>query len=174
MMLSKNKSLYHSKEFRLKIIDEIVYPSIERQLNNSLIWKNKWKKIYQHMDFMSQIILGFATIFDFSESYFDYKWLALIGGSLGVISLILNRFSTFAKKETTEKEYEVEILVKYYKDAFNISLEDFINQNQIYKSRRNSVVSNLHNNVNEEYEYFNDKNTKDNNEYNIEIPEEKS
>lgn len=91
-----------------KLIDEAYY----RDLKYNLTSKSRWKFIGDVSETLSQICVGTSSVLAFASGFFeDIDILAFVAGTVGVGSLVLLQFSSYAMKESSERTQQVNVIL---------------------------------------------------------------
>tara|TARA_B110000967_G_C18814753_1_gene525543 strand:+ start:286 stop:828 length:543 start_codon:yes stop_codon:yes gene_type:complete len=86
--------------------------TIEFDIKDSITWRFLWRKGGNISEGLSLIASLSSTVLSFSSGAFNNTTLAFIAGCLGSISIALMRASSYALKESIEREDQLNILLE--------------------------------------------------------------
>ncbi len=92
-----------NEEFKNKITNELVLPAYKKNIEDTIRGMYLWRKIANYSEGFSSILIGMATILSFSSGIYSLKILTFFAGCAGTVSLALKGFSTYANKESKER-----------------------------------------------------------------------
>jgi len=92
-----------SRTFRTQIMKQYIRPRMEKDITNSISWRDKWGKISNVFFSFAEILCIIQTVLAFSASSYDLKLISYLAGMLGVLSISFNRFGTYARNASSEK-----------------------------------------------------------------------
>ena len=92
-----------SRTFRTQIMKQYIRPRMEKDINDSISWRDKWGKISNVFFSFAEILCIIQTVLAFSASSYDLKLISYLAGMLGVLSISFNRFGTYARNASSEK-----------------------------------------------------------------------
>jgi hypothetical protein len=111
MSLEYNTQL--SIELRRLIEENIINPDIINETAELISSRYKWRKVSNITEVLANIFLGTTTILAFTSGIYEYKILSFFTGCTSTIALVLLRFSTYANKESTERNTLLTKLLNY-------------------------------------------------------------
>lgn len=107
---------YHiidSRKLRRRIIENKIYPAYEKEIDEGLIWRNKWAKISSCFFTLTFLIMSVSTIVSFSAPQFpEIGIISYSAGCLGVIALISDRFAHYCSSQSTSNTKRVNMLMR--------------------------------------------------------------
>jgi hypothetical protein len=92
-----------SKTFRTQIMKQYIRPRMERDIKDSITWRDKWGTISNIFFSFSELLCIIQTVMAFTASSYDLKLLSFLAGMLGVLGISFNRFATYARNASSEK-----------------------------------------------------------------------
>ena len=92
-------------------IKKTLNQTIEFDITDTIRWRFIWRKGGDITEAMALITSLISTVLSFSAGVFDYTYLAFAAGCLGSISLALLRATSYAMKESKEREEQLNILL---------------------------------------------------------------
>lgn len=104
-------SEYLYDETREKIKSQL-NKTIEFDIKDTITWRFLWRKSGNIAEGLSLLASLSATVLSFSSGAFNNTTLAFVAGCLGSISLALMRASSYALKESIEREEQLNILLE--------------------------------------------------------------
>lgn len=102
----------NNKEIKDKIKKELVDPSYFRDVKYNLDSRFRWKFIGDLSEGISQLLILSCTMLAFSSGFFDIRALSYVSGALGIGSLSLLRFSSYAMSESRERTWQSNVILK--------------------------------------------------------------
>jgi len=103
-------SEYLYSETRNKI-KKTLNKTIEFDIADTIRWRFIWRKGGNITEALALLTSLISTVLSFSAGVFDYTYLAFAAGCLGSISLALLRATSYAMKESKEREEQLNILL---------------------------------------------------------------
>jgi hypothetical protein len=92
-----------SRTFRTQIMKQYIRPRMEKDINDSIAWRDKWGKIANVFFSFAEILCIIQTVLAFTASSYDLKLISYLAGMLGVLSISFNRFGTYSRNASSEK-----------------------------------------------------------------------
>ena len=102
-----SKSNIFPKEFKQDIVNDLLLPYYKQDILQTINSRNRWSYVSNVCLTISTILIGTSSIFSFSSTSYPNYGLSFIGGSLGVISLVLKEFSSYANKKDHKETLQV-------------------------------------------------------------------
>jgi hypothetical protein len=90
----------------------VLQASIERDVNDLIYWKFRFRKLGDFCESISQLTTLSATVVAFYAGYDDNSFLSFIAGSLGSVSLALLKASSYSHDEARERTKQLNILLQ--------------------------------------------------------------
>ena len=108
-------SLSHTSEFLYnktrESIKKRLNKTIEFDIADTIRWRFLWRKGGNITEGLSLITSLISTVLSFSAGAFNHTTLAFAAGCLGSVSLALMRATSYALKESKEREEQLNILL---------------------------------------------------------------
>jgi hypothetical protein len=82
---------------------EILEEKYKQNVNDLANSKYRWRKYGNACECFAKILIGAGIIITYCESYFNTRYLALVGGALGTIGIVMREFSQYASNESKER-----------------------------------------------------------------------
>ena len=118
-----------NSELALKIKNELIDKNYYDEVNENIIWRNRWKRISDISETSAHILTGIAAILSFAAGFFNSEYYSFTAGGVGTTSLVLTKFSNYAMSESKERTSNVnKILNKLGLDGLTDNIE-IINKN---------------------------------------------
>jgi hypothetical protein len=113
MGIFASKILYENeKDLKKYIFDNFIRPAYIQDIQDTLEWRYKWRKIGDYLIVISQLLTILAAILAFSDSYFQIKYLAFISGCLSLLAVFSSQRSDSAYKASETCTKETNIILK--------------------------------------------------------------
>lgn len=100
-----------SKTFRTHIMKDYIRPRMEKDIKESVLWRDKWAKISNIFFSFSEILCIIQTVMAFTASSYDLKLISFLAGMLGLLCISFNRFATYARNASSEKTSQLNELL---------------------------------------------------------------
>lgn len=109
---------YSSLAYKIKkeLVDNTYYNDVKKNLKG----RSNWKYVADIFEVFSKIFIGLASVLAFASGFFGYTYMSFISGCLSILSLIFLQFSSYAMKESKERN---EIVNKIFK---KIGLDEMV------------------------------------------------
>ena len=91
-----------NKLFAAEVVDQIINPSIKKELHTMSKWRLRWHSYSNGFEFGSTLLMGAAIILSTSAGFYNYQFLSFLSGSASAVALVLQRFSKYAQHESGE------------------------------------------------------------------------
>lgn len=85
--------------------------TIVRDINDTIRWRFWWRKCGNYFEFLSLVTSLISTVMAFSAGSFDNAYLAFVAGCLGSISLAFMKATSYAMKESKERNEQLNIIL---------------------------------------------------------------
>ena len=85
--------------------------TIVRDINDTIRWRFLFRKCGNYFEFLSLVTSLISTVFAFSAGSFDNTYLAFVAGCLGSISLAFMKATSYAMKESKERNEQLNIIL---------------------------------------------------------------
>lgn len=85
--------------------------TIVRDINDTIRWRFLFRKCGNYFEFLSLVTSLISTVFAFSAGSFDNPYLAFVAGCLGSISLAFMKATSYAMKESKERNEQLNIIL---------------------------------------------------------------
>jgi hypothetical protein len=108
-----NYHIIDSRLIRKRVIENKLYPTYEEEINDGLIWRNRWTKISSCFFTITFIVMATSTIISFSAPQFpDVHIMSYLAGCFGVFALMCDRFAHFCNVQSSNNTKIVNMLMK--------------------------------------------------------------
>jgi hypothetical protein len=101
-----------NNEFKNSIINELILPSFHRDIKYIILTKTYWSTVSKICLTLSTILIGVSSIVSFSSSSYPNSYLNYYAGVIGVISIVMKEFASFANNQDHLKTIEVNDILK--------------------------------------------------------------
>ena len=130
------------------LIDNTYYNDVKRNLRG----RKYWKLLGDLFELLSKITLAVSVVLTFAAGFYEYELMSFISGCLGISALILLHLSSYAMKESKERNETVNKILRKVglNDIVDISTEP--NTDDLIKYQPK-----LENNESDKIVKFNDK-----------------
>jgi len=85
--------------------------TIVRDINDTIRWRFLFRKCGNYFEFLSLVTSLISTVFAFSAGSFDNPYLAFTAGCLGSVSLAFMKATSYAMKESKERNEQLNIIL---------------------------------------------------------------
>lgn len=85
--------------------------TIVRDINDTIRWRFWWRKSGNYFEFLSLVTSLISTVMAFSAGSFDNAYLAFVAGCLGSVSLAFMKATSYAMKESKERNEQLNIIL---------------------------------------------------------------
>ena len=94
----------HLGELQQVIEEQVINPSIHNEIKSLVSSREYWRKIANITETLGNIFIAISTMFAFASGiYQQEKSLAFTAGCINTTSLALLKFSSYAGKESRER-----------------------------------------------------------------------
>lgn len=100
-----------SPELISKIQTDLIDVSYYDDIRFNLKSKSVWKFVGDGSEVLAHVATGAASILAFSTGFFDNYVLSYVAGCLGIVALVLAKFSSYAMGESRERTEQVNKLL---------------------------------------------------------------
>lgn len=108
-----NYHIIDSRIIRKRVIEDKLYPTYEKEINDGLIWRNRWTKISSCFFTVTFVVMATSTIISFSSPQFpDVQIISYLAGCFGVVALMCDRFAHFCNAQSSNNTKIVNMLMK--------------------------------------------------------------
>lgn len=112
---SEEATMTHTSEFLYNKTRESIKKKLNRtiefDITDTIRWRFIWRKMGDIMEGLSLVTSLVSTVLSFSAGAFDTTNLAFAAGVSGSLSLALMRATSYALKESKEREEQLNILL---------------------------------------------------------------
>ena len=109
---SKPKEILNDEDFKNFITQTYVRPAYINDISDTLLWRQRWRRIGNYLLILSQITAICASILAFSESYFKIGYLSFISGCVSLLSIFFGQRADFSYKESEKRTNEANVILK--------------------------------------------------------------
>ncbi len=102
-----------STDVKQYILHSLVEPSIKLDVQEMIDNKRRYRITGQAFETISKILLASAGILSFSSGYFNNPILSFVAGSVSTVSLACLQFSSYAYKESKERNKHLNSILKW-------------------------------------------------------------
>jgi hypothetical protein len=104
-----------SDEEANNIIKNIIVPNIVKDIKQLSSTPRTWRNISNFTQTLSHISAAVGIVFSFCSAAYGITDWGIYGGIASTLSVILNKFSDYAKKESKERTEELNIILTQFK-----------------------------------------------------------
>lgn len=138
----ENYHIIDSRIIRKLIIEKKLYPTYENEIDDGLLWRNRWSKMASCFFTVTFIVMAASTIISFSAPQFpDIHIISYLAGCFGVVALMCDRFAHFCSMQSSNNTKRVNMLMK------SIGINDTIPDAETVSGKSN--IDDLKNVINE-------------------------
>lgn len=114
LILTETKTIEQKKI--IDIIKNKINTYMLKDIDDILNWRYRWRLVKTITETLSHLCVFSITILSFGSAYFgdeNSNW-GFFNGLVGVLSIGLNRFSSYAKKQSKKKTEQVNKILESY------------------------------------------------------------
>ena len=114
LVLTETKTVEEKKI--IDIIKNKINTYMLKDIDDILNWRYRWRLVKTITETLSHLCIFSITILSFGSAYFgdeNSNW-GFFNGLVGVLSIGLNRFSSYAKKQSKKKTEQVNKILESY------------------------------------------------------------
>lgn len=122
-------------DLREYVENEVICPEVTREISQLIKTRDKWKIVCNVTEISGHICTAIATVLAFSSGVYSYEVLSYLAGCINIISLVLLRFSSYAEKESRNRNERLNaIYVKLNIPSSTGTLHTIRNNNNISRN----------------------------------------
>ncbi|MHB1952720.1 MAG: hypothetical protein ACYCOU_03140 [Sulfobacillus sp.] len=103
---SSSLSKVNSSLLKNQIVREILRPAYVKDVEDSVVWRFRWRKIAHSLDGIAKFCGGACTVLAFAAAVGTWSALSFASGCCGTLGIVLLQYSSYAHKEAREKTIE--------------------------------------------------------------------
>ena len=98
---------------RSKIITELIQPAYYKDVEDTIEWRYRWRKLGNCSESTSHLFMAISTILAFAAGFFGYEWMSFISGCSTVIAGVLMKFTAYASHESKERTQSLNAILEH-------------------------------------------------------------
>lgn len=102
-------------------------------VNYNMFTNRCWNVTSNLTEALGNILIGLSAILAFATGFFDIMLLSFISGCLATIAMVLLKFSSYSKNESSER------LAKINKILEELGIEDIVDVNQVQNNEPDQI-----------------------------------